>query len=184
MVTFRRLGVSLCLLSACFAQHTPRRCADVAIPTSDGKTIHIRQYHGKVVMIAMMKTDCSDCHAALSYMAKLQHDLGPRGFQAIGVSIDDDRTLAKPYAERYRFPFPIGSLDPSGAIKLMDLRADAHPVVPYIMFVDWEGNVRFQYAANDPVFKDGEKNMRAVADGLLRQAIEKTGQQLAPAGKQ
>jgi peroxiredoxin len=184
MVTFRRLGVFLCLLSVCFAQHTPRRCADVPIPLSDGKTIHISQYHGKVVMIALMLTDCSDCHAALSFMAKLQHDLGPRGFRALAIAIDDNRALVKPYAERYRFPFPVGSLDPAGAIKLMDLRADARPVVPYIIFVDWEGNVRFQYAANDPVFKDGEKNMRAVADGLLRQAVEKTGQQLAPAGKQ
>jgi peroxiredoxin len=184
MVTLRRLGVFLCLLSACFAQHLPRRCADVPIPLSDGKTIHITQYHGKVVMIAMMLTDCSDCHAALNYMAKLQHDLGPRGFRALAISIDPDRALAKPYAERYRFPFPIGSLDQSGAIKLMDLRADARPWVPYIMFVDWEGNVRFQYAGNDPVFKDAEKNMHAIADGLLRQAIEKTGQQLAPVGKQ
>lgn len=184
MVIFRRLGVFLCFLPTCFAQHTPRRCADVPIPTTDGKTIHIQQYHGRVTMIAIVDTDCSDCHAALSFMSKLQHDLGPRGFQAVGVAVDGNRALAKPYEERYRFPFPIGTLDPAGAIKLMDLRADAHPIVPYIMFVDWEGNVRFQYAANDPVFKDGEKNMRAVADGLLRQAIEKTGRQLAPAGKQ
>ena len=184
MVTFRRLGVFLCLLSTCFAQHTPRRCADVPIPTWDGKTIHIQQYRNKVVMIVMMLTDCPDCHAALSFMSKLQHDLGPRGFQGIGISIDPNRALVKPYAERYRFPFPIGSLDQVAAVKLMDLRADAQPIVPYVIFVDWEGNVRFQYAANDPIFKDAEKNMRAIADGLIRQAIEKTGRQLAPSGKQ
>jgi peroxiredoxin len=186
MVIFRPLSIFLLFGSICFAQRTPRRCADVPIPLSDGKTIHISQYHDKVVLIAMMKTDCPECHATLGFMSRLQHEMGARGFQAIAVAIDDNRALVKPYAERYRFPFPVGSLDPGGAIKLMDLRADAHPVVPYLIFVDWEGNVRFQYAGNDPIFNEAERNLRAVADGLLRQAIEKKGPtyETRPAGKQ
>jgi peroxiredoxin len=186
MVTFRHLGAFLCLMSACFAQHIPRKCADIPIPTYDGKTIHISQYHGKVVLIALMQTTCPDCHATLGFMSKLQHDYGPRGFQAVAIAIDDNRALVKPYGERYRFPFPVGSLDPTGALKLMDLKPTARPIVPYLMFVDWEGNVRFQYAGNDPVFNEAERNIRAVADGLLRQAVEKTGPkyETRPAGKQ
>jgi hypothetical protein len=185
MVTFQRVAVILCLVSDCFAQHTPRKCADVPIPTYDGKTIHIPQYHGKVVLIAMMETDCAECHATLEFMSRLQRDLAPRGFQGIAIALDD-RALLKPYAERYRFNFPLGWLAPAGAIKLMDLRADARPVVPYLAFVDWESNVRFQYAGNDPIFKEAEKNIRAIADGLLRQALEKKGPQYEarPAGKQ
>lgn len=183
-MALRRFAVFLCLLSICFAQHPGRKCADVPIPTYDGKTIHIPQYHGKVVLIAMMKTDCPECHATLEFMSRLQRDLGPRGFQGIAIALDD-RALLKPYAERYRFNFPVGWLAPAGAIKLMDLRADAQPVVPYLAFVDWEGNVRFQYPGNHPIFKEAEKNIRVIADGLLRQALEKKGPQYEtrPAGK-
>jgi peroxiredoxin len=186
MVTFRRLVVFLCLLPACFAQHTPRKCADVPIPLSDGKTIHLSQYRGKVIMIVIMKTDCPECHQMLGLLSRFQQEMGPRGFQGIAIALDDSPAAIKPYAERYRFPFPVGHLDPTGAIKLMELKANAHPIVPYLMFIDWESNVRFQYAGNDPIFNSGEKNIRAVADGLVRQAIEKKGPQYEtkPAGKQ
>ncbi len=186
MVIFRHLAVSLCLVSACFAQHTPRKCADVLIPMGDGKPIRISQFRGKVVMIEMMLTECPECLQTLQFMARLQNELGPKGFQAIGIALDENQTNAKALADRYRFPFPVGRLEKDGAIKLADLNATAHPVVPYLIFVDWEGNVRFQYAGNDPVFNSGEKNIRAVADGLVRQAIEKKGPQYQtkPAAKQ
>lgn len=186
MVTFRRLAVFLCLFSPCFAQRTPRKCADVPIPLSDGRTIHLSQYRGKVLMIEMMRTDCPECYQTMQFMSRMQSEMGPRGLQAIAVSLDENGALVKPFAERYRFPFPVGHLDPPPAIKLMDLNASAHPIVPYLIFVDWEGTVRFQYAGNDPIFTSGEKNIRAIADGLVRQAIEKKGPQYEtrPAGKQ
>jgi peroxiredoxin len=185
MVIFRSLVVLLCLLQVCFAQHTPRKCADVPIPLSDGKTIHLSQYHGKVIMIVLMRTDCPECHQVLGLVSQLQKEMGPRGFQGIAISLEENTAAVKPFAERYRFPFPVGHLDPAGAIKLMELNATARPIVPYLMFVDWEGNVRFQYAGNDPIFNSGDKYLRSVADGLVRQAIEKKGPQYEtkPAGK-
>jgi peroxiredoxin len=186
MVTFRRLGVFLCLLSTCFAQHTGRKCADVPIPLSDGKTIHIPQYHGKAVMIVLMRTDCPECHHTLEFLSRLQNDLGPRGFQAVAIALDDNPANVGPYAMRYRFPFPVGHLDPTSAIKLMDLNATAHPVVPYIMFVDWQGTVRFQYPGNAPIFNEAEKNLRTIADGLTHEAADKRAPtyKTVPAGKQ
>jgi len=185
MVTLRRLLVFLCLLPVSFAQHTPRKIADIPIVTSDGKTIHIPQYHGKVVMIEMMLTDCPECLQTMQFMAKLQKDYGPRGFQAVAVSLDANPALVKPFAERYRFPFPVGHLDSAPAIKFLDLKETGHPVCPYILYVDWMGNVRFQYPGDAPIFTSAEKNLSQIADGLLRQAAEKKGPQYEtrPAGK-
>jgi len=185
-MVFFRLLLPLCLLPLCFAQHTPRKFADVPIAGSDGKTIRLSQYPGKVLMIEMMLTDCPECLQTMQFMGRLQKEFGPRGFQAIGIALDPDAALVKPYAERYRFPFPVGHLDAAPAIKLLDLKETAHPVVPYILFVDWQGNVRFQYPADAPIFTSGEKNLKQIADGLLRQAAEKKGPQYEtkPAGKQ
>jgi peroxiredoxin len=183
---FRRILTFAVLAATCFAQHTGRKASDLPIQTSDGKTIHLGQYKGKVCMIEMMLTTCPECLQTMQFLARLQAEYGPRGFQAIGIALDPDASAVKPFAERYRFPFPVGHLAKEPAIKFMDLNATAQPVVPYIIFVDWMGNVRFQYPANDPIFSAGEKNIRAVADGLLRQAAEKKGPQYEtrPAGKQ
>ncbi len=186
MVTLRRLPALLCLTSLCFAQHTPRKCADIIIPTSDGKSIRIPQYKGKVVMIEMMLTECPECLNTMQFMGKLQKDYGPRGFQAVAISLDPNIAVVKPFVDRYRFPYPVGQMDKDQAIKFLDLKETAHPVVPYIMFVDWMGNVRFQYPADAPIFTSAEKNLSQIADGLLRQAAEKKGPEYktAPAGKQ
>jgi peroxiredoxin len=159
--------------------------ADVPIATSDGKVIHVSQYHGKVLMIVMMRTDCPDCHQTLDFLAKLQRDLGPRGFQAVAISLDPEFKAVKPFAERYRYPYPVGYLDTEPAIKFLDLKATAHPVIPYVLFVDWMGNVRFQYSGDAPIFSAAEKNFSQIAEGLLRQAAEKKGPQYEtrPAGK-
>jgi len=140
---------------------------------------------GKVVMIEMMLTDCPECLSTLQFMAKLQKEFGPRGFQAIGIALDPNVAVVKPFAERYRFPFPVGHLDKDPAIKFLDLKETGRPTVPYILFVDWMGNVRFQYPGDAPIFASAEKNLGQIADGLLRQAAEKKGPQYEtrPAGK-
>jgi thiol-disulfide isomerase/thioredoxin len=188
MVIFRRLLVSLCLFSVCFAQQPappqPRKCPDVPIVTSDGKTIRVSEYHDKVVMILLFSTVCAHCLDTLQFMARLQNEMAPRGLQVIAISVDDTQAPVRPFAERYRFPFPVGYLTPAPALELLNMKPDAHPIVPLLIFVDWMGHVRFQYKGTDAVFK-GEKDIRGIATGLLRQAAEKKGPtyQTQPAGK-
>lgn len=173
MQIFRRLVIFLCLASVCFAQHTPRPCADVPIRTTDGKTIHPAQFHGKEIAYVMFRTDCDHCLDTLNFFARMQNQYGSKGLQVIGVSLDDSPAAVVPFAQRYRFPFPIGHLTKEPAIKLTDLNENAHPVVPYLMFVDWQGKVRFQYPGNAPIFNDAEKNLRTIVEGLAREAVEK-----------
>ena len=175
MTALLRCAIFLGLCSVSFAQHTPRPCADFPIKTIDGKTIRISKYHGKVVMIVMFLTTCNDCLATLQLLGRLQNEMGPRGLQVIAVSLDENAAVVTPFAERYRFPFPVGHLDKEGAIELGNMKKESHPFVPYLMFVDWMGNIRFQYQGNDQMWGKGEQNIRGIATGLLRQAAEKTG---------
>ncbi|MGA3203766.1 MAG: TlpA disulfide reductase family protein [Bryobacteraceae bacterium] len=190
MVIFRRLLVSLCLFSICFAQEPapkmppPRKCPDVPIVTSDGKTIHVSEYHDKVVMILVFSTVCGHCLETLQFMARLENEMAARGLQVVAISIDDTEAPVRPFAERYRFPFPVGYLTPAPALQLLNMQKGGRPLVPILIFVDWMGNVRFQYKGSDSVFK-GEKDIRGIVTGLLRQAAEKKGPtyQTKPAGK-
>jgi cytochrome oxidase Cu insertion factor (SCO1/SenC/PrrC family) len=185
MTALLRGAILLSLCSVSFAQTIPRPCPDFPIRTSDGKTIRISKYHGKVVMIVMMQTDCEACHQMLETISQWQKEWEPRGFQVLAFAIDDTPTNVVPYAERYRFPFPVAHLRRDAVIKLADLKKTARPFVPYVMFVDWKGDVRFQYAGNDPILSRGVQGIRGIADGLLRQAADKSGPTLktVPAGK-
>jgi len=178
-------AIAIGLATVAFAQHLPRPCADFPIKATDGKTIRISKYHGKVVMILMMKTDCEPCHQMLETVSQWQKEWDSRGFQVLAFALDDAPTNVLPYAERYRFPFPVAHLRSDAFIKLADLKKTARPVVPYVMFVDWKGDVRFQWAGNDPILSNGAQGIRGIADGLLRQAADKSGQSLKtmPAGK-
>ncbi len=178
MVMFRRFLVLFCLVSLGFAQSPApkrRKCPDTIIRTVDAKPIKISQYRGKVVMVVMFLTSCSDCAQALQLIQKIQNDYASQGLQVVGVSLDESAANLLPFRQRYRFTFPLGHLDKAGAIELAGLAKDAHPYVPLIMFVDWMGNVRFQYEGNSQFLKDPDKNLRAVALGLLKQAAAKEG---------
>ena len=185
MTAMLRGAIFLGLCSVSIAQHIPRPCADFPIKTSDGKTVRISKYHGKVVMIIMMQTDCEACHQMLETVSQWQKEWAPRGFQGLAFAIDDKDTNVVPYAERYRFPFPVAYLRSDAVIRLADLKKTARPVVPYVMFIDWKGDVRFQYPGNDPILSGGVQGIRGIADGLLRQAADKSGPTLKtmPAGK-
>lgn len=180
-----RCAILLAVCSVSSAQHTPRPCADFPIKTTEGKTVRISKYHGKVVMIVMMQTDCEACHQMLETASQWQKEWQSRGFQVLALALDDTPVNVLPYAERYRFPFPLAHLRSDAVIKLADLKKTARPVVPYVMFVDWKGDVRFQFPGNDPTLRQGLQGIRGIADGLLRQAADKSGPQLKtiPAGK-
>jgi peroxiredoxin len=184
MVTFRRILIFLSLFSVCFAQHS-RKCADVPIKGSDGKTIRVSQYQGKVVMFVLFSTSCDHCMIMLQLASSMQKEMASHLLQVVAVVIDDNDKNVKPFADRYRFPFPVGYLAKDPTIQLADLKKDAHPAVPVVIFVDWMGNVRFQYDRKDPIFDQGEKGIRGIATGLCRQAESKTGPvfQTAPAAK-
>ena len=179
MVLFRRLVVFVCLLAVSCYGKTPRKAADVPVKLSDGKTIHLTQYRGKVVMVVMFLTTCPECVETIKFLGRLQTQLDPKYFQPIAISLDPDPKVVAPFVQRYRPTFPVGHLDKDAAIKLGDMTADARPIVPVIIYIDWMGNVRFQYYGNDAIFQQAPKNISTIAGGLVKQAIERTGPKYA-----
>ena len=167
---FRLVLVSSVFCGLAFAASTPRPLADLNLPTSDGKTLPLKQYKGKVVLIALISTTCKECVASLEILNRIQKDLGPRGAQVLAAAINDNAAyLLQPFVQRYRPIFPIGYLDQAATMRLADFKKDDHPFVPIFLFVDRKGNVRFQYFGNDPFFKQEERSARAIVEGLLHQ---------------
>jgi peroxiredoxin len=170
---FRRSA--LCLLAALLslgALHArePRPAAQTPIPLPDGKKIRLQQYRGKVVVLVIFSMTCPDCIENVQMLNRLQKDLGPQGFQAIGAAGDDNAQYqVGPFAQRYKIAFPIGSLNKDEMIAIGDIEKNRRPVAPIFLFIDKTGVVRFQYYGDDPFFKTSEGSTRSIVQALLKE---------------
>jgi thiol-disulfide isomerase/thioredoxin len=165
----KAIFVSLCLLISVEGASTPRPLADVTVPTPDGKKIHLGQYRGKVMVVALVSTTCDHCISSLQLLSKLQKEYGPQGFQAVGVAANDNAQESLAGFIRLQIAFPVGWLDQNTTMQLCDFKREDRPFVPMFLFVDKKGTVRFQYAGKDDFFKAEEKNTRILIEALLKQ---------------
>jgi peroxiredoxin len=164
------LALLLVCLAAASLARTPRPIADMPIPAPGGKQIDLKQYRGKVVLLALITTTCAECITSVEIFNRLQKEFGPQGFQmvaaAVNLSAKDD---AGPFAQRYKVNFPMGYLDKPGTMRIADIGGEQRPFVPIVIFIDRTGVVRFQYFGNDTVMKEEEKSLRAIVGGLVKQ---------------
>lgn len=165
-----RLLLFFCVLNLIWAK-TPRPLADIPIQTLNGQKIHLKQYHAKVVLMVVFSTTCNDCIQAIQLMSKLQKDYGPYGFQAVAAAGDDSAKFQLGlFLERYRPSFPVGYLDQESIMKLCDVPKGVRPFVPISLFIDQANQVRFQFYGDNAFYRQEEHGMRALIEGLLKQA--------------
>jgi thiol-disulfide isomerase/thioredoxin len=75
--------------------------------TLDGKTLSLASYKGKVVLVDFWATWCDPCRAEIPDLVKLQDKLGPKGFQILGVSMDEDTGVVAPFAKDFKINYPV-----------------------------------------------------------------------------
>lgn len=68
----------------------PRPAKEFTINLPSGKSTLLSSYRGKVVLFAGMFTTCPHCQALSKVITKLQNELGPEGFQGVGVAFNDE----------------------------------------------------------------------------------------------
>src|SRR6185436_7596938 len=82
------------LLASTLALHAaapvPRPTKEFTITLPSGKQSLLSSYRGKVVMLSCMFTTCPHCQSLSKVVRKLQQELGPKGFQALGVAFNDE----------------------------------------------------------------------------------------------
>ncbi len=63
---------------------------------------------GKVVMVSFIASWCFPCLADLPVMAKLQNDLGPKGYRTIAVGMDlEGPKVLREFVAEYEMPYPV-----------------------------------------------------------------------------
>jgi peroxiredoxin len=146
----------------------PRPAPNLAWRLADGKTLNLRQYQGKVVALSFLLTTCPHCQNCSRILQKMVKEFGPRGFQALGIAINEmSHLLVEDYMRDLGLSYPVGFLDRDAACEFLQLRPELRMSMPQLVFVDRNGVIRAQYAGDHKFFLDEERNIRAEVGKLL-----------------
>lgn len=65
---------------------------DFALESMTGETVHLSDFHGKVVLLEFWATWCGPCKIVTPWLVDLQSQYGPQGLAIVGIALDEDAT--------------------------------------------------------------------------------------------
>jgi thiol-disulfide isomerase/thioredoxin len=81
---------------------------DFELQSLEGKNVKLSDFHGKAVLLNFWATWCIPCKVEMPWFVELQKEYGPKGFQIVGVAMDDASTedIAK-FAKQMGVNYPV-----------------------------------------------------------------------------
>jgi cytochrome c biogenesis protein CcmG, thiol:disulfide interchange protein DsbE len=73
----------------------------------DGKDLKLASLKGKVVLLNFWATWCGPCMMEIPSFVALQAAYKNKGFQAVGVSVDDPPDKLPPFAKEFKINYPL-----------------------------------------------------------------------------
>jgi thiol-disulfide isomerase/thioredoxin len=168
------VAAAVLTFSAVATGPVPRPAPNLDFVDANGKHMMLSSYRGRVVVIQFLLTTCSHCQAFSMVLSRMQAELGPRGFQALGVAwnaMEDPKVpagqIVRDYASKYATDFPVGydAHDPILAF-LGDSVLDRLGF-PQVVVVDKKGVIRAQSDFMGPSELQDEAYLRRFIGGLL-----------------
>ncbi len=105
--------------------------------TFEGKKFDLGGERGKVVLLNLWATWCGPCRYEIPELQKLHDANAGRGFEVIGVSLDDGGAdMVKQFAAEHKITYPV-LLDPDG--KLANIFQTSE--VPTSVLIDRKGKI-------------------------------------------
>jgi len=80
---------------------------DFSLPELSGGQLKLSSYRGKVVLLDFWATWCTPCREETPQFVDLQNKYGDRGFQVIGVSMDDEPEPVRDFYKQFRMNYPV-----------------------------------------------------------------------------
>lgn len=152
-----------------FAQgKVPRPAPEFVIHMPQGGHQLLSQHKGKVVLIEFLFTTCVHCQTAAKVISQLQTELGPRGFQALGVGFNDMAKMLVPdFVRDYRVNYPVGYSDRGPIHNFLGIPDGEMMHVPQMVFIDRKGVIRHQSLPRNDDKTGTQAFMKATIEKLL-----------------
>ena len=168
----RPLTALLALTAFTFAADVPRPLpASHVFQAGGGASIDLASYKGKVLAVEFLNTTCPHCQRCSRALQKMMNEYGGRGFQAVGVAINEMANMLVPdYIKSQGLGFPVGWAPREQAHEFLQ-----HPLmlimyVPQLVFIDKKGVIRAHYPGGDKFYENEDVNMRNQIEALLKES--------------
>ncbi len=79
---------------------------DIKFTALDGRKVELAKLKGKVVLIDFWATWCGPCVAEIPHIKETYAKLNPKGFEVIGISLDDDKAALQAFVKQKQLPWP------------------------------------------------------------------------------
>lgn len=120
-----------------------RTAPDFTLKDADGRTAHLSDYRGKVVLLDFWATWCEPCAMEIPWFVDMQRKQKNRGFEVLGVSMDDEGWEAvKPFVARMGMNYRVLLGDDETAQRFGGVDA-----LPTTFLIDREGRIAAVYVA-------------------------------------
>jgi thiol-disulfide isomerase/thioredoxin len=165
------------LLSAAvlMAAEVPRPAPAFTINRVGEPPITLKQYQGKIVMVAFIFTTCPHCQALTHGIAPMAREYAPKGVQFLECAFNeqaskDPGSVVPEFIRNFQPGFPMGWA-PDAAVKSflqIPIMGNQLFYVPHLVFIDRHGVIQGDYAGESEFMKNPEANIRAELDKMLK----------------
>ena len=109
----------------------------------DGTKLDWKSYQGKVVLVDFWATWCGPCRQEIPNVLRLYRAYHEKGFEVVGISLDDRREQAESYIEQYDIPWPNIFSESENEQKWENPMAVYYGItgIPMAILIDREGKV-------------------------------------------
>jgi peroxiredoxin len=113
---------------------------DFTLTNLDGKSVHLRDFRGRVVVINFWATWCEPCRIEMPILQSAYRVNQPLGLEILAVNLDEPRSEVQEFRDQLFLGFAM-LLDPGGVIQRL-YRVSGYPTT---FLVDREGVIRAQH---------------------------------------
>ena len=166
------------LLSAALtlqAQAPPvlRHSPDFVVKFPDGNQMPLSSLKGKVVALLFVHTTCPHCQRTSQVFTKLYQEYKARGFEAVDVAFNTMANIyVRDFVKDYQIGYPVGFAAPDDVLNYLGFSVMERYVVPQIVWIDRQGNIRSQTPTMGDEKLLQESYWRNMIETLLKEPAE------------
>ncbi len=141
-----------------------------------GRTTPLSTLKGRVVVLEFFFVQSEHCMRVAKTLNKLNGELGPRGFQAIGIVFDPPKVpdsgggLIQPMVDYLKLTYPVGFATKTEVDTYLGRTGTQTLSIPQMVVIDRSGFIRAATGPRtDPGLED-ENSLRNLLEGLLKES--------------